>query len=480
MPEAGPVQQAEVKHLKEVRRMYGSIDSPDLKMMYAAAGKMMAYETGMSLLPKAMDLLGCEDLTIRKLMFRTAARSIFGRYVTELLASFDKITPAEREQVLQLIEERFRFEGAPLSSEEQKTWIAALAKLGREHESTVFAIMAHLGRLGIKWVTDKVKNHVETVSPGAVQRISSFPDPARKRLVQLATKKALERKRELLPYIIETMEQDTIRYAQPVLREGGWRERVMVATKVGILGIRSCSGMVLDLLADADWRVKQALLENVDLRRSKFTAVLKMLGYVVTDSHARVRGAAERLILQLGATECPGSDLETQRKRIEKKFRKQLLRAAPLNTDIDSSWLGIDLGAESPIPVIEDTGEAAEGVSLSDITEEKKTGPPPSTLDLLAALRGARDAAKAESTQSVMSALDRMPDESSVSDMVVDTLRSLSKSLGKDVPVESLRKELLAKGVSEKDFDEAMKALERDGIVYRSGKGTVSYVEMDL
>jgi len=69
MPEAGPVQQAEVKHLKEVRRMYGSIDSPDLKMMYAAAGKMMAYETGMSLLPKAMDLLGCEDLTIRKLMF---------------------------------------------------------------------------------------------------------------------------------------------------------------------------------------------------------------------------------------------------------------------------------------------------------------------------------------------------------------------------------------------------------------------------
>ncbi|MGQ4872290.1 MAG: hypothetical protein ACP6IT_10725, partial [Candidatus Thorarchaeota archaeon] len=301
-----------------------------------------------------------------------------------------------------------------------------------------------------------------------------------KKLVQRVTRNALERKRELLPYIIDTMEQDTIRYAQPVLREGGWRERVMVATKVGTLGIRSCSGMVLDLLADADWRVKQALLENVDLRQSKFTAVLKMLGYVVTDSHARVRGAAERLILQLGAIECLGSDLETQRKRIEKKFRKQLLRAAPLNTDIDSSWLGIDLGAESPIPVIEDTGEAAEGVSLSDLTEEKKTGPPPSTLDLLAALRGARDAAKAESTQSVISALERVPDESSVSDMLVDTLRSLSKSLGKDVPVESLRKELLAKGVSEKDFDEAMKILERDGIVYRSGKGTVSYVEMDL
>ncbi len=483
MTDATTIDKIEKKHLRELRKVWTSMDSPDAKVMYAAAGKMMAHPTGMSLLPKAVDLFDTEDMTIRRLMFRTAARSVFGKYIKILFDSFSNITPAEREQVLQLIEERFRYEGAPQSTVQQKLWIESLEKLGREHQPTVFGIMAHLGRLGAKWVTSKIKDHVETVTLGAVQRLIAFPDATRKRLIKLVVRKSLERKRELLPYILDILDNRTIHYVKPYLRVGSWRERVLVATRCGKVGVTTSTGMTLDILADSDWRVKQALLENVNLSESKFSAIMKLLGYVATDSHARVRGAAERLIVRLGAETCKDSSLETQRKRIQRKYRKQLLRAAPLNKDIDSSWLGIEIPRESTIPYIDESPEEeAMGVSLEDFEGgDRESEQPSSASALLAALRGARASAEEDKTTAQLAEKLLKTEESpSVQDRIIEAIKSLSKDLGKDVPLEALRKELTASGVSDSDFEVALSDLERDGIIYQSGRGTVSYVEMDL
>ncbi|MCF2137844.1 MAG: hypothetical protein K9W43_11490 [Candidatus Thorarchaeota archaeon] len=475
-----------MKHIRALRGIWTSIDSPDAKVMYSAAGKMMAYPNGKGILPKAVDLFEAEDMTVRRLMFRTAARNVFGDYITLMFSSFVNITPAEREQVLQVIEEKFRYEGGPQSTTQHKLWIEALEKLGREHQSTVFGIMAYLGRLGTKWVTDKIKNHIETVSYGAIQRLTFFPEATRKRLIPILIRKSLERKRELIPYILDILDSATIRYAEIFLKNGNWRERVLVATRMAELGIVSSTGIVLDILADTDWRVKQALLESVNLKESKFPAVMKVLSYVATDSHARVRGAAERLILRLGVELCADSDLETQRKRIQKKYRKQLLRAAPLNKDIDSSWLGVEIQADATIPYIEDVSEEGlEGVSLEDFedTPDKEQGSPqsPTASALLAALKGARAAASEDkSTATLAKKFLKSETHQTTQDMIVEVIKKLSDGIGKDVPLDALRKELAAEGIADAEFDKALSDLEREGIIYQSGRGTVSYVEMDL
>ena len=477
----------ETKRVKELRRIWTSMDSPDAKVMYSAAGKMMAYPSGKALLPKAIELLDAEDMTIRRLMFRTVARNAYGNYVTVLFDSFGNITPAEREQVLQVIEEKFKEEGAPSSPTQQKIWISALEKLGREHQPTIVGIMAYLGRPGTKWVTNKIKSHVETISLGAIQKLTAFPENTRKRLIKLITQRSLERKRELIPYILDIMDKKTIRCAEPFLKNGNWRERVIVATRVAKIGLTFCSGIVMDIIADSDWRVKQALLENINIAESKFSALMRLLGYVATDSHARVRGAAERLILRLGAEKCLDTDLETQRKRIERKFRKQLLRAAPVNKDVDSAWLGVEMVEEPTIPFIDETSEGdIEGLSLEDFqdteSESASTESVSSTTSaLLAALRGAKAAAERDDSSVALAKALAPPDtEATIQDKIVEVVKRLSKDLGNDVPLDALKKELASQGVTPEEFEEALAELERDGMIYQSGKGTVSYVDIDL
>ncbi|MHA1771049.1 MAG: hypothetical protein ACTSYL_03145 [Candidatus Thorarchaeota archaeon] len=486
MSEEIDLEKLELKRLRELRGIWTSMDSPDAKIMYSAAGKMMAYPNGKGFIPKAIDLFETEDMTVRRLMFRTAARNVFGNYITIMFSSFGNITPAEREQVLQVIEEKFRYEGGPQSITQHKIWIQALEKLGREHQSTAFGIMAYLGRLGTRWVTDKIKNHIETITYGAIQRLTFFPKTTLKRLIPVLIRKSLERKRELIPYILDILDGTTIRYAELYLKNGNWRERVLVATRVAKLGITSSTGLVLDILADTDWRVKQALLESINLAESKFSAVMKVIGYVATDSHARVRGAAERLILRLGVELCAGSNLETQRKRIQKKYRKQLLRAAPLNKDIDSSWLGVEVQVDEAIPFMDDLSEEGlEGVSLEDFegTPDKESSSLSSTTAsaLLAALKGARAAATEDkSTAAIAKKLLKSESHKTIQDQIVEAIKKLSKGIGKDVPLDALRKELASEGIADTDFDKALSDLEREGLVYQSGRGTVSYVEMDL
>ncbi len=481
----------EKSHISGMRRLIVSLDSPDPKTMYAAAGKMMAHENSIALLPKAMSLLDTDDATIRRLMFRTAAQLMYGKYVGALIEAFDNISPAEREQVLQLVEERLRNRGGPSSRYEQENWVQALQRLGREHQPTVLGIMSFLGRPGLKWVKDLVSERIQEVTPAAIHRLNTIPNSQRRRLLRLAVERAVQRNRELIPYIIDALDEKSLKYATMILREGAWRERAMVAAKVARLGIRSCRGIVLDILADPDWRVKQALLENIDISKSKFSALLQLLGYVIADSHARVRGHAERLALLLGIQTCLDGDLERQRTRVEKRYRKQLLRAAQHNPDVDSSWLGVQV----VVPEVElEPEEQEEGLSLGDLgagAEERRPSPgeeprpesapaSPDVSSLLAALKRTKQSVSAGTQESVLKAVERVDESAAVTDRFIETLKELSESFGKDVPMESLRKELRADGVTDEDFERALEALERDGLVYRSGKDTVSYVDMEL
>jgi hypothetical protein len=157
----------EMKKIREMRAISLSLDSPDLGTMYNAAGKLMTYPLGRSLLPKTMSLLGKGDATLRRLMYRTAGRNVYGKYVPELFESMSDINPAEREQVLQVIEEIFQTIGSPSSLPEQKRWMEALEEVGHEHQPTVFGIAATLGKTGARWAKSRIRK-IETISIGTI------------------------------------------------------------------------------------------------------------------------------------------------------------------------------------------------------------------------------------------------------------------------------------------------------------------------
>ncbi len=56
----------------------------------------------------------------------------------------------------------------------------------------------------------------------------------------------------------------------------------------------------------------------------------------------------------------------------------------------------------------------------------------------------------------------------------------MSESVGKDVPVNDLLIKAEESGMSEGEFEDTMGELEKQGIIYRSSKGTVSYVDIEL
>jgi hypothetical protein len=241
---------------------------------------------------------------------------------------------------------------------------------------------------------------------------------------------------------------------------------------------------VLDLIADPDWRVKQELLENVNIPASKFSSLIKLLSYLIGDSHSRVRGQADRLILELGIVECGGSSLEAQRKKLEKQYRVQLLRGASANKDIDSRWLGVDV-EEHPIPVISEDADSV-GVSLADLQpeaeeEEEEASP---QLDLMAALLKARDDA---APQEPISAAPVDPDididvEKSLpnTEKFMLVLKKLSKGTKRGISLKRIKKEASSLEMSEEEVDETLGQLERDGLVYRSSRGTIKRVDIEL
>jgi hypothetical protein len=477
----------EMSKLRELKRIAGSLDSVDLGALYGAAGQLVAHPVARSLLPKAMSLLDDDNQILRKLVFRMAGRNAYGVYLPELFKSMKTLNPAEREQVLQGIEEEFVQNGAPTSNNARKHWIAALESLGVEHQPTVFGLMASLGPPGTRWAMKKIRDNVKTISLGTVPKVIAFPDGRRQKMIQLLCQMSVESKHELLPYICGIVDHNTSRYLTAFLRTTSWKDRVYVASTVGKLGIVSTRGIAMDLVADPDWRVKQGLLENLDIASSKFSSLLRTLSYLVTDSHKRVRGLAERSLLMLGEQTCSGSDLDSQKTRIMKRYRTQLLRAAPVNQDIDSQWLGIDYGETQSIPFIGETTGEPEGVSLADIAPaESKQATAPGKIDLLSALLSAKKAASIDSAPPFSigvkpaSELTVIDQSLPPSQKFVKILKLIASEGDKNVPLAALKERCSSSGLSEAQFKKALSKLEREGVVYRSKKGTVSYVDMDM
>jgi hypothetical protein len=473
--------------LRELKRIAGSLDSFDLGALYGSAGQLVAHPVARSLLPKVMTLLDDDNQILRKLVFRMAVRNAYGVYLPELFKSMTTLNPAEREQVLQGIEEEFVQDGAPISNNARKQWVAALESLGVEHQPTVFGLMASLGPPGARWAMKKIRNNIKVISLGTVPKVLAFPDRTRRKMIQLLCQMSAESKRELLPYICGIVDHTTSRYLTAFLRTTNWKDRVQVASAVGKLGIVSTRGIVMDLVADPDWRVKQGLLENLHIVLSKFSSLLRILGYLVTDSHKRVRGLAERSLLMLGEQTCSGSALDSQRTKIMKRYRTQLLRAAPVNQDIDSQWLGIDYGETQSIPFIGETAGEPEGFSLADIAPTKsKQAAAPGKMDLLSALLNAKKAASTDSAPPFSIGLKPTSDTAAIDSSLpptpkfVEVLKQIAAEGDKNVLLAVLKKKCISSGLSDSQFEKALSKLEREGVVYRSKKGTVSYVDMDM
>ena len=474
----------ELKRIREMRSISFSLDSPDVGTMYTAAAKLMSYPEAKSLLPKAMSLLETPDATLRRLVFRMAARNIYGEYIPELFSSIKHINPAEREQVLQGIEELFQTTGSPTSLSEQKRWIDALTTVGHEHQSTVFGIMASLGRSGIKWVKKRVKDNIETISIGTIPKFRAFESNVCNDLIKILSTSASKKKRELLPYLCDIAESASVKFLKPFLEEGKWQDRVHVARAIGKIGVTSTSGLVMDIVADPDWRVKQEFLEAINIEDSRFSSLVKILSYFVGDSHSRVRGQADKVILTMGVTTCGGSNLEAQRKKLEKQFRVQLLRAASTNRDIDSRWLDVEI-EDHPIPFIPDEGDE-EGLSLADLQPEpeKKEEPVSPKLDLMAALLKAQDDSTPQPPLIPIS-MEEDNEEDDIGSGLPPTerfmhiLKKLSKGKKKGVSLTRIKEHASSLEMSNEEVEEALVQLEKDGIVYRLKSGAIKRVDMD-
>jgi hypothetical protein len=481
----------EKNKMDELREIAWTSESADVQKMYEAAAKLQSCDIGGSLLAKSMSLLDTKDQFVKKIAYRMAIRNVYGYYIQDFFYKLEEINPAEREQLFMNLEERFEHIGPPVTKTEQKKWVNALKNLGREHQPTVFGLMKYLGSKGTRWVRKKIRENIKSLTLGAVQKISTYPEKTRRKMIKLLCEKAREEKRDLLPYITGIIDSSTTRYLAPFLRSDDWQERSEVAKAVARAGITRASGMVMDIISDTDWRVKQAIAENINLVTSKFTSITKILSYLVTDSHTRVRHSAEKALLRMGTIPCLGSDIENQREKLLKQFRTQLLRAAPKNKDIDSSWLGVDVTDEEPIPFMSEDAEAIAsseepvGVSLSDIStpKEEKEKPSKSGVDLMAALLSKKKAAtslESETKEEPTKDDDDFSSDMSPTDQFIWILKHESEESGEKVRLSRLRKIAKAYGFSRKKFDTALAQLEKEGVVYRSGKGTISYVDIDL
>ena len=494
------VQNEEIKALQTLQKIAWDIDSPNLGIMYDAVGRLAATQCGRLLLPKAMDLLSINDRNVKQAAFTVAGKNAYGNYLDEFFIALKEMNPAEREQVLQGIQEMFNQTGGPTSTQEQKNWIKNLEVLGREHQPVVFELMGTLGTTGKNWILKQIRNNINGISLGAVPTLSMFPEKDRKKIIGLLSKQAAKHRRDLIPYICGIIDQSTQSHLQIFLKKSTWQERVEIAGAIASTGIRSATGLAMELVADTNWQVKQALLENLKIEDTKMPALFTVLSHLLAESHTRVRAQAERTLLLLGTKACEGTNLNDQQRKLEKRFRSQLLKAAQANKDIDVKWLGIERKQPDPMTEImemvssdvdseevsETSDEAPEGVSLADFTSEKSKAAESQINEeeksvLLSALLGAQKIAseeqsvKKKDTESIQ--LD--PTLPAASRFIL-VMQKVAEDIGKDVPLGTLLTNCTEAGLSEEEFNKALNELEKQGIVYRSKKDTVSYVDIEL
>ncbi|MHA1134849.1 MAG: hypothetical protein ACTSSE_00015 [Candidatus Thorarchaeota archaeon] len=492
----------ERKFLKPLQKIAWDIDSPNIGTMYDAVGRLATVQYNRLLLPKAMELLTATDRNVQQVAFTVAGKNMHGPYLTEFTQALKEMNPAEREQILQGIQETFTQTGGPTSTLEQKNWIKSLETLGKEHQPSVFGLMIGLGKPGKNWITKQIRDNITGISLGAVPKISMFPENERKGLIKLLSEGASKKRRDLLPYICGIVDEKTLKYLSIFLRKSEWQERVEISEAVARIGIKKSTGLIMELVADTKWQVKQGLLENLNLESSKLTPILIVLSHLLAESHTRVRAQAERILLLLGLIPCEGVSLEDQRKRIEKQFRSQLLKATRTNKDIDVQWLGIERDPSDPmidimkkVSPMEDqpeTGESTrpEGVSLADFTKKEKEDPVATEEQLneedKSALLSALLGAQKSTTPVPPVVIDDNPKPQDYDPTIPYTSRFIlvlqksSAEVGKEVPIDMLQSECGNAGLSDKEFKKALAELEEQGIIYRSSKKTVSYADIDL
>ncbi len=488
----------EMKALKELARIAYDIDSPDLGQMYDAMGRLAIHSNSRALLPKAMDLLESSDQNVKQAAFTVAGKFSFGKYTPEVFTSLKTMNPAEREQVLQGIQEKFTQSGAPESTSELKRWIKALEVLGKEHQPAVFGLMRSLGAPGKNWVTKQIRDDVDNISLGAVPALSRFPEKTKKSLIKLLSETASKKRRDMLPYICGIVDQTTYSNLATFLKGSKWQERVEIATAVANSGIMSTTGLVMELVGDSKWQVKQALVDNLNVHDSKFSAVSKILSFLVKESHDRVRARVERTLLILGTEKCTDTSIMDQRKKLEKQYRTQLLRAAEANKDLDAEWLGVDMKKIDPMheimkrvteekeSVSKKTGqEEPVGFSLADISSKKEEGEDAASVEgeeksvLMAALLGAQKQSQDEVEEPETDAYDLLLDPTiPPSSKFLLLLQRMSEKVGKEVPLNDLLTKAEESGMTKEEFDTAADELEKQGIIYHSKKGTVSYADL--
>ena len=496
MSKAQPVdiQSQEVTALQNLRKIAWDFDSPNMGIMYDAVGRLASISTARLLLPKALELLNSKDHNIKQAAFTVAGKNAYGKYVGEFFSALDDLNPAEREQTLQGIQEMFIQTGGPTSSHEQKNWVKNLEGLGREHQPAVFELMIHLGTLGKTWIIKQIRDNIGGISLGTVPTLSMFPESEKKSIIGLLSSKAAKERRDLLPYICGIVDHQTQSHLQVFIRKSTWQERVDIASAIAALGVKSSSGLVMELVADTKWQVKQALLENIRIETSRMAPLFTVLSHLLAESHTRVRAQAERTLLQLGNVACEDVTIKEQRKKLERRFRTQLLKAAQANKDIDVRWLGIERKQTDPMSEIlemvspDDEGtdqisaaETPQGVSLSDFSVEK-----PSAVEneekasLLSALLGAKKNAVTETKVTKVEEPLLLDPTIPAASRFILVMQKVAEDVGKDVPISLLSTKCSEAGLTEEDFEKALNELEQQGIVYRSAKGSVSYVDIEL
>jgi len=110
----------------------------------------------------------------------------------------------------------------------------------------------------------------------------------------------------------------------------------------------------------------------------------------------------------------------------------------------------------------------------------------PAKLDLLSALLSAKKAASTDSVPPFSIGVKPAPvpiviDQSlPPKQKFVKALKQIASEGNKNVPLDVLKERCSSSGLSEAQFEKALSKLEREGVVYRSKKGTVSYVDMDM
>jgi hypothetical protein len=131
--------------------------------------------------------------------------------------------------------------------------------------------------------------------------------------------------------------------------------------------------------------------------------------------------------------------------------------------------------------------EAPEGVSLEDIGGTRFAREPKqdANVDLMAALIGARDAAKSQRSMPAEEATKTGPEPTmtekgfSPVDTFMRLLRSMTAVSGKEVEISRLRDSAASSGLDDREFESTLEQLERDGLVYKSGKDRLSVVDME-